>query len=58
MKLSAPVILLFVVSVALLATGLIGWFRPALLPPTVADNKFWFVTAAWAVLALGSLVRS
>jgi hypothetical protein len=58
MKLSAPVILLFLVSVALLAVGLIGWFRPALLPPEVAENKFWFVTGAWAVLALGSLVRS
>jgi hypothetical protein len=58
MKLSAPVILLFLVSVALLATGLIGWFRPQLLPPVVAENKFWFVTAAWGVLALGSLVRS
>ena len=58
MKLSAPVILLFIVSVALVATGLIGWFRPALLPPALAENKFWFVTGAWAVLALGSLVRS
>lgn len=58
MKLSAPVILLFLVSVALLATGLIGWFRPDLLPAAVAGAKFWFVTGAWAVLALGSLVRS
>lgn len=58
MKLSAPVILLFLVSVALLATGLIGWFRPELLPANVAENRFWFVVGAWGVLAAGSLVRS
>jgi hypothetical protein len=58
MKPSAPVILLFLVSVALLATGLIGWFKPTLLPPEAAENKFWFVVGAWGVLALGSLVRS
>ena len=57
MKLNAPVILLFLVSTALLATGLIGWFKPEMLVPQVSENRFWFVTAAWGVLALGALVR-
>jgi hypothetical protein len=58
MKLSAPTILLFLISVALVATGLIGWFRPALLPRDVAEQKFWFVTAGWGVLAFATLIRS
>lgn len=58
MKSSAPVILLFLLSVALAVTGLIGWFRPALLPADVAENKFWFVTGAWAVMSFGALLRS
>ncbi len=58
MKLSAPTILLFLISVALVATGLIGWFRPALLPQDVAEQKFWFVTAGWGVLAFATLIRS
>jgi hypothetical protein len=58
MRLSAQTILLFLVSVALVATGLIGWFRPAALPADVADAKFWFVFAGWAVLALATLLRS
>jgi hypothetical protein len=58
MKSSAPVILLFLISVGLAVTGLIGCFRPALLPPDVAQNKFWFVTGAWAVMSVGALIRS
>jgi hypothetical protein len=57
MKLSAPTILLFLISAALVATGLIGWFQPTLLPHDVAENRFWFVTAGWGVLAFATLIR-
>lgn len=58
MKHSAPTILLFLVSLALVATGLIGAVQPSLLPAEVVANRFWFVTAGWGVLAFATLIRS
>jgi hypothetical protein len=57
MKLSAPTVLLFLISLALTATGVIGQFQPSLLPTEVVANKFWFVLGGWGVLTVGVLFR-
>jgi hypothetical protein len=57
MKLSAPTVLLFLISLALAGAGVLGHVQPSLLPPEVAAQKFWLVVAGWGVLGLGVLVR-
>lgn len=58
MKLSAATLLLFLVSVVLVAAGLLGHFRPDLMAPEIVDNRFWLVAAGWGVLAFGVLLKS
>ncbi len=57
MKLTAPTVLLFLISLALAVTSLLGVYRPDLLPPEAAGHSFQFMLAAWAVLAFGVLLR-
>ena len=60
MKLSAPTGLVFVLSLILLAVGLIGHLQPSLLaalPPTVVANSFWFAVGGYGVLTVGVLFK-
>jgi hypothetical protein len=57
MKIGAPTILLFLISFALEITGLIGRFRPDLLPAEIAADSLWLLVAGYLVLMLGTLFR-
>jgi len=60
MKLSAPTVLFFLLSLVLVVIGLIGHLQPSLLaalPPLVVDNKFWFVVGGYGVLTAGVLIK-
>ena len=60
MKLNAPTVLLFLLSLALVIVGLISHLQPSLfaaLPPMVVANKFWFVVGGYGVLTAGVLFR-
>jgi hypothetical protein len=57
MKIGAPTILLFLVSLALEIVGLIGHFRPDLIDPEIARQSLWFMIGGYGVLVLGALFR-
>jgi hypothetical protein len=57
MKIGAPTILLFLISLGLAGVGLMGQLRPDLLPADLAAGRFWFMVAAYGVLTLGALKR-
>jgi hypothetical protein len=60
MKLSAPTGLVFILSLILLAIGVIGHMQPSLLaalPPQVVANSFWFVVGGYGVLTVGVLFK-
>lgn len=60
MKLNAPTVLLFLLSLALVVVGLISHLQPSLLaalPAAVVANKFWFVVGGYGVLTAGVLFR-
>ena len=62
MKLSAPTALIFILSLILLAVGLIGHMQPSLLAalPKSAEivaNSFWFVVGAFGVLTAGVVFK-
>ncbi|HYF22712.1 MAG TPA: hypothetical protein VD929_04870 [Caulobacteraceae bacterium] len=58
MKLSAGTLLLFLISFALVATGVLAHLRLADLPPEVVANRFWLVLGGWGLLSAGLLVRN
>ncbi len=60
MKLSAPTALVFVLSLILLAVGVVGRLQPGLLaslPPEVVANSFWFVVGGFGVLTAGVVFK-
>lgn len=57
MKVGAPTILLFLVSLALEGVGLIGHFRPDLLSEDLARQSLWFMIGGYGVLTLGALFK-
>ncbi|MEQ1843060.1 MAG: hypothetical protein ABL994_21870 [Verrucomicrobiales bacterium] len=54
MKLSAPTQVFFIISVVLAALALLGKFA---VVAAVAPYSIWLAIAAWAVLAIGSLMK-
>jgi hypothetical protein len=56
-KIGAPTILLFLVSLALETVGLIGHFRPDLIAPELAQYSLWFLLGGYGVLALGAMFK-
>jgi len=54
LKLSAPTQLFFIIALVLAILALLGSFA---VLPAVAGYSFWLAFAAWAVLALGSLMK-
>ncbi len=54
MKLSAPTVLLFWISLILAALGVIGHFQSIQI---VSPNQFWFVVGGYALLAIGCLFK-
>lgn len=62
MKLSAPTALIFILSLILLALGVISHLQPSLIAalPMSAEviaNKFWLVVGGYGVLSLGVLFK-
>jgi hypothetical protein len=60
MKLSAPTALIFILSLILVAVGLLGKFQPGLLtalPPEVVGYHFEFLLAGFGVLTAGVLFK-
>ncbi len=60
MKLSTPTALIFVLSLLLLAVGVVGRLQPGLLaslPPEVVANSFWFVVGGFGVLTAGVVFK-
>jgi 4-amino-4-deoxy-L-arabinose transferase-like glycosyltransferase len=54
MRLVAPASLTFIIALVLAALALLSLALPI---PLVGPNRFWFMTAAWAVLGLGNLMK-
>ncbi len=54
MKLSALTLLLFFVSVALIAGSLIGYFHPT---PYLTEYRYWLAISGYAVLAFGIIFK-
>ena len=60
MKLNAPTVLFFLLSLVLVVVGVIAHLQPSLLaalPPQVVANKFWFVVGGYGVLTAGVLFK-
>jgi hypothetical protein len=57
MKLSAPTVLLFLVSLALVIVSLIAELSSGVLPVPIEANRYWFAIGGYAVLTLGVLFR-
>ena len=60
MKLSAPTALIFILSLILVAIGVIGHMQPSLLaalPAWVVANKLWFAVGGYGVLTAGVLFK-
>ena len=60
MKLSAPKAIVFWIAtiIAVLAVvSFLGAFAGIISIPIVAANAFWFLTAAFVLLALGNLLK-
>lgn len=54
MKLSAPTMAMFIISVILAALGFFGFLN---VLPAVAAYHFWLMTAGFVVLALGVMFK-
>ena len=54
MRFNAPTTVAFVISLVLAALGLLSL---VLYIPLISPNAFWFMAAAWAVLALGNILK-
>jgi hypothetical protein len=57
MKIGAPTILLFLISLALAGAGLLARLRPDLTGKELASYDFWLLGAAYVVLTIGALKR-
>ncbi len=55
MTLSAPTQLIFMISIVLGIVGLLASF--GIIGGAIAGYSFWLVTAAWVLLAAGSLLK-
>lgn len=54
MRFNAPTTVAFVISLALAALALLSL---VLYIPLITPNGFWFMAAAWSVLALGNILK-
>jgi len=54
MRLNAPTTVAFVISLVLAALALLSL---VLYIPLISPNSFWFMAAAWAMLALGNILK-
>lgn len=54
MKLSAPKTTVFLISLIAAIVAVVSLFVDI---PFVHENKFWFMTGAYALLALGTLLK-
>jgi hypothetical protein len=54
MRFNAPTTVTFVISLVLAALALLSL---VLYIPLITTNGFWFMAAAWAVLALGNIFK-
>jgi hypothetical protein len=54
MRFNAPTTVAFVISLMLAALALLSL---VLYIPLISINGFWFMAAAWAVLALGNILK-
>lgn len=57
MKLSAPTVLLFLISLVLAIVAVVAQLSPGLLPPQIEVNRFWIMLGAYGVLTLGVLFK-
>ncbi|MFN3229449.1 MAG: hypothetical protein ACK41P_06320 [Asticcacaulis sp.] len=54
MKLTAPTILLFLISLTLVVAALVGHVRET---PYLSEHKFWLAVAGYGVLVFGTIFR-
>ena len=54
MQFNAPTTIAFVISLVLAALALLSL---VLYIPLISPNAFWFMAAAWVVLALGNILK-
>jgi uncharacterized membrane protein YqjE len=54
MRFNAPTTVVFVIALVLAALALLSL---VLFIPVVSPNRFWFMTAAWAVLTFGNILK-
>lgn len=57
MKLAAPTILFFLISLAMVVVAVVGHFQPAQIPSELVGHRFWLAVGGYAVLVLGMLFR-
>jgi hypothetical protein len=57
MKLAAPTILFFLVSLAMVVTAVVGRLQPSQIPPELVAHTFWLAVGGYALLVLGMLFR-
>ena len=55
MKLHAPAMWVFALSLVLVVLAVVSFFYPI---PFVSDYRFWWAVAAYVVLAIGNLVET
>ena len=54
MSLSPPKTVVFVISIILAVLAILSVFMQL---PTIGENRFWFLTAAYVILAIGNIFR-
>lgn len=57
MKLGAPTLLLFMLSLVLAILALLGQLRPDLVSAEIVANRFWLLLGAYGVLTLGVIAQ-
>ncbi|MBS0297713.1 MAG: hypothetical protein JSR45_15495 [Proteobacteria bacterium] len=57
MKLGAPTLLLFMLSLVLAILALLGQLRPDLVSAEIVANRFWLMVGAYGVLTLGVMAQ-
>jgi len=57
MKLGAPPLLLFMLSLVLAILALLGQLRPDLVSAEIVANRFWLLLGAYGVLTLGVIAQ-
>jgi hypothetical protein len=57
MKLAAPTIVFFLVSLALVVMAVVGHFQPSQIPAELVGHRFWLAVGGYALLVLGMLFR-